>query len=89
MVLKGLKTNKARDTEGLARTIFKTPIIGTNMKESLLKLFNNMKSKGEIPEFMRRARVATIPKKGSKLQLKNYHMSSVRKTPVVIQQYDF
>ena len=67
MVLKGLKTNKARDTEGLARTIFKTPVIGTNLKKSLLKLFNNMKSKGEIPEFMSRARVATIPKKGSKL----------------------
>ena len=43
-VLKTLKSNKARDPEGIKRTIFKNSIIGSNLKTSLLKLFNNIKS---------------------------------------------
>ena len=70
-VLKSLKSNKARDPEGIDRTIFKTEIIGSNLKESLLELFNKIKNKQEIPQFMRKATVTTIPKKGSKLLLKN------------------
>ena len=71
MVLRGLKSNKARDPEGIARTIFKTSIVGSNLKLSMLKLFNNIKTRKEIPAFMRKATVTTIPKKGSKLVLKN------------------
>ena len=41
------------------------------MKESLLILFNYLKSESEIPDFMKFAIVTTIPKKGSKLELKN------------------
>ena len=41
-VLKGLKSNKARDPDGLIRTIFKNSIIGSNLKTSLLKLFNKI-----------------------------------------------
>ena len=70
-VLKGLKSNKARDPDGLARIIFKSSSIGSNLKISLLNLFNEFKTKCEIPTFMRKATVATIPKKGSKLLLKN------------------
>ena len=63
-VLKDIKSNKSRDTEGLDRTIFKDTVIGSNLKESLLKLLNNIKTTKEIPAFMRRATVTTIPKKG-------------------------
>ena len=45
-------------------------------------MFNKIKSQGEIPSFMRKATVTTIPKKGSKLDLKNergiFLVSSVR-----------
>ena len=63
-VLKDIKSNKSRDTEGLDRTIFKDTVIGSNLKESLLKLLNNIKTTKEIPAFMRRDTVTTIPKKG-------------------------
>ena len=70
-VLKALKSNKAKDPEGIERTIFKSSIIGTNLKTSLLKLFNNIKEAQKVPNFMKKAIVTTIPKKGSKLHLKN------------------
>ena len=70
-VLKTLKSKKARDPEGIDRAIFKTHMIGSNLKKSVLKLFNIIKSTQEIPSFMRKATVTTIPKKGSKLLLKN------------------
>ena len=41
------------------------------MKESLLILFNKIKNRGEVPEFMKTAVISTIPKKGSKFLLKN------------------
>ena len=44
-VLNGLKSNKARDTEGLERIIFKSTVIGSNLKNSILKMFNNIKKK--------------------------------------------
>ena len=82
IVLKGLKGNKARDPKGIARTIFKTSVGGSNHKVSLLKLFNNIKTNQKILTFMRKATVTTIPKKGSKLELKNERgiilVSSVR-----------
>ena len=70
-VLNGLKSNKARDPEGIERIIFKSTVIGSNLKNSMLKMFNNIKVSKEIPKFMRMATVTTIPKKGSKLLLKN------------------
>ena len=70
-VMKSLKSKKARGPEGLSRTIFKPSVIGSNIKESLLTFFNKLKEAGQIPTFMRRAVVTTIPKKGSKLKLEN------------------
>ena len=70
-VLKGQKINKARDPQGLSRLLFKNTIIGNNLKHSLLTMFNNIKSTSIFPEFMKEATVTTIPKKGSKLLLKN------------------
>ena len=70
-VLKGLKTNKARGPDGLSRAIFRNSTIGTDLKKSLLKMFNKLKDAGKVPEFMKRANVTTIPKKGSKIKLDN------------------
>ena len=43
IVLSGLKEQKAGGPEGLSRTIFKNTVIGSNLKESLLTLFNKLK----------------------------------------------
>ena len=65
------KNNKSRGFESYINEIFKTWAIGPDLKESLLILFNYLKSESEIPDFMKFAIVTTIPKKGSKLELKN------------------
>ena len=69
--LKDLKNNKTRDNDGLINEIFKNGAIGTNLKESLLKMFNKIKEEKTIPSFMNTANITTIPKKGSKLKLEN------------------
>ena len=71
VVLKGLKTKKARGPDGLSRTLFRNSIIGTDLKDSLLQMFNKIKDAGKLPNFMKKATVITIPKKGSKLKLQN------------------
>ena len=52
-------------------TIFKESVIGTNLKNPLLVIFNKIKDSGEIPKFMRKANVVTITKKGPKVKLEN------------------
>ena len=69
--LKDLKNNKTRDNDGLINEIFKKNVIGHNLKESLLKMFNKMKKEKVIPSFMNVANITTVPKKGSKLKLEN------------------
>ena len=64
---KTLKPNKARDQEGIDRTIFGTNIIGTNLRHSILKLFNAKKKSHIIQTFMKKATVTNIPKKDSKV----------------------
>ena len=71
VVLKSQKTGKARDPEGMSKTIFKHNIIGTNLKQSMLMMFNKLKEESKIPHFMRNVMIKTIPKKGSKIILKN------------------
>ena len=63
-VLKDLKKNKSRDSEGIDRLIFKNTVCGSNLKVSLLKLLNNIKEIQIIPNFMKKANVTPIPKKG-------------------------
>ena len=81
-VLQDVNPNKARDPLGLNRNIFHIKCIGTNLKESLLIMFNKIKEKGDLPEFMKEATITTIPKSGSKLLLINergiFILSSVR-----------
>ena len=71
IVLKGIKKGKSRDPEGLSREIFHLSLIGSNLKKSLLIMFNQLKQQGKIPNFMKRAIISPIPKKGSQFELKN------------------
>ena len=69
--LKNLKNNKSRDHAGYANEIFKSGVIGDDLKLSLLKLCNIIKYRGEIPSFMKFANITTVPKKGSLNNLEN------------------
>ena len=66
-----LKNNKSRDHAGYSNEIFKSGIIGTDLKMSLLLMFNKLKSEKLIPSFMRVANITTVPKKGSLILLEN------------------
>ena len=71
-VLNSLKNDKARDPNGWVNEIFKTGVAGMNLKLSMLKLFNKIKTENHIQEFMRKADVTTIYKgKGEKSDLNN------------------
>jgi len=63
-VLKSLKNNKCRDPQGLINEIFKPGSAGTDLKLSLLKLFNGMKETQQIPEMITNVNIAMIPKPG-------------------------
>ena len=69
--LNDLKKNKTRDHEGLVNEIFKKEVIGDNLKMSLLIMFNKIKKEKIIPSFKKYANITTVPKPGSKLELKN------------------
>ena len=71
IALKDLKNNKSRDFEGYANEIFKNGMIGSDLKKSLLILFNSLKKENFIPQFMNHANVTTVPKKGSRLDPAN------------------
>ena len=71
IALKNLKRNKSRDFEGYLNEIFKLDVIGDNLKESLLLMFNMLKKHQLIPIFMNYCNVTTVPKKGSKTELAN------------------
>ena len=69
--LKALKNNRSRDPDGLINEIFKKNVIGDDLKESLLIMFNKMKQQQIIPDFMKIANITTVPKKGSRILLEN------------------
>ena len=69
--LKDLKKNKSRDSEGLMNELFKDGVIGDNLKESLLVMFNRLKEEKMIPKFFNCSNITTVPKKGSILDLEN------------------
>ena len=81
-VLRDINRNKSRDPDGINRSIFHLDIIGDNLKESLLILFNKIKNEGQVPKFMKNTHISTIPKAGSKFVLKNergiFVLSAVR-----------
>ena len=63
--LKDLKTNKARDHEGLVNDIFKLNVIGDDLKRSLLLMLNKIKQERMIPMLMNITNITTVPKRGS------------------------
>ena len=69
--LKDLKKNKSRDSEGLMNELFKDGVIGDNLKESLLVMFNRLKEEKMIPKFFNCSNITTVPKKGSILDPEN------------------
>ena len=66
-----LKRNKSRDFEGLVNELFKTDVIGSDLKKSFLLMFNNLRKERLIPEFMNITNITTVPKRGLKIELKN------------------
>ena len=71
LALSNLKTNKCRDPDGYVNEIFKHGVIGEDMKQSLLIMMTQIKRQKLIPQVMNYANVTTVPKKGSRLLLKN------------------
>ena len=69
--LGALKNNKSRDPEGFLNEIFKKNVIGTNLKHSMLLMFNRIRQKRLIPIFLNFTNITTVPKKGSRLLLQN------------------
>ena len=69
--LSSLKNNKARDHSGYINEIFKPGTIGSDLKSSLLIMFNILKKEKMIPIFMRISNITTVPKKGSLTLMEN------------------
>ena len=70
--LKSLKNGKCKDPLGLVNEIFKPPIAGTDMVQSLLRMMNKIKNEVKIPEMFRLKNISAIYKnKGSKSDLEN------------------
>ena len=69
-ICKSLKNNKARDECGLIYELFKPPYSGSDVYESLTKLFNLSKLNLEIPEFFELMSITSLYKhKGPKSEL--------------------
>ena len=60
--LASLKSGKSRDPEGLIREVFKDEVIGEDLKNSLLILYNKIKDNGKIPSFMTYINISAIYK---------------------------
>ena len=69
--LSALKINRSRDQKGMINEIFKRNVIGSDLKNSLLTMFNKIKEEQIIPLFMNKANITTVPKRGSRLLLEN------------------
>ena len=71
-VLKSLKKNKSRDPHYLINEIFKPGVIGTDLFNSLLLLFNRVKFEFDFPDIMKLANIISIYKgKGEKNSLES------------------
>jgi hypothetical protein len=66
-----LKNNKSRDPLGYINEIFKKNVIGDNLKKSLLFMMTQIKKTLTFPDLMKYANITTVPKPGSRLELKN------------------
>ena len=70
--LKTLKSNKSRDPLGLVNELFQPKVIGQDVFNSLLLMFNQVKDSMTIPSIMELCNIVAIYKgKGEKADLKN------------------
>ena len=71
-MLKERKRNKTRDHNGLINEMFRTEVMGHDMKMALLDILNLIKKCQIVPEILQYANISTIcKKKGSRQQLDN------------------
>ena len=71
-VLKSLKNNKSRDPHGLINELFKPGVIGHDLRNSLIILFNKVRDNCYLPEFIEWADITSLYKgKGDRLDLIN------------------
>ena len=71
-VLKSLKNKKTKDPNGIINEIIKPGIIGSDLKNALLELFDGIKSNLFLPEYMMLENIGSIYKsKGSKFEMEN------------------
>ena len=64
--LKALKVSQSQDTMGLVNELFIPKNISSNLKTSLLIMFNTIKNNCFIPDFLRNVFITSIPKSKSK-----------------------
>ena len=69
--LANLKNNKSRDHAGYVNELFKSEMIGFDLKKSLLFMLNELRIRKLIPIFMRYSNITTVPKRGSLTKLEN------------------
>ena len=69
--LASLKKEKSRDADGLINELFKLEVLGSDLKLSLLRLFNGIKEEGVFPDLLRKCNITAIHKKGSKMDIDN------------------
>ena len=86
-VLSSLKEGKSRDPSGLVCTILKKPVIGTDLKLSLLLMLNRIKETLQVPPFICNSNISSVwKKKGDKMKLQ-YHrglfLGSIFKTIIM------
>ena len=73
IALKGLKKDKSSDALGYINELFRPEVIGSNLKEGLLKLMNNIKDQQIFPEQLEACNITSIFKnKGSKQEFDKY-----------------
>ena len=72
IVLKSLKKGKSKDFNGYICELFKEGVAGSDLKQSLLMMFNQMKDEMVIPECLRTAHVTILHKKKCRLDLNNW-----------------
>ena len=61
-ILRSLKVNRTRDSEGLIYEILRPEVAGSDLCQSLLDLCNGMKSQCSVPEFLKNVQITSIPK---------------------------
>ena len=71
-VLANLNSGKSKDSDGYISELFKDGIIGSNLNESLLMMFNSMKDAMFIPDCLKTAQVTILHKKSCRTDLGNW-----------------